>query len=297
MALQLGSRSVSAVARIVTGNGTGLGDKLPPVAPYRSLPAIMEFFREYGCNDTYSWGGGQPSRVPYTESRLKEYVATGQIPKIIEDALDPSHFEGSDHTPDRAAEYLNKTLHRDGYELRLVSKRWRLCRLGDNIVSAPTKTAHVVVDPTSRAFVEEQVAKCRAKLDGGDFDGAITNARTLIEAVLYGIEERLTGVKGEHADLSDLFRRVQKPLNLDPSNPKLSNTLRQVLTGFVSIVSGLAALRNSMSDAHGGRVKPERHHAVLAINGALTFADFLCETYAYQAAKGTLKPITSSAKP
>jgi len=293
----LSLRSISAIARIITGNGTGLQDKQPSVAPYRTMPATMEFFREYGCIDTYSWGGGQPSRVPYTERRLSEYSASGKIQSIIEDTLDPLHFDGTTFKPEVAAAYLCTVLDRDGFEMRIVGKRWRLHRLGESLVASPTKTADVVVDPISRAFVEEQVVKCRGKLDSGDYDGAITNARTLIEAVLYGIEERITGTKGEHADLGDLFKRIQKPLNLDPANPKLSNTLRQVLTGFVSVVNGLAALRNGMSDAHGGRVKPERHHAVLAINSAMTFTDFLCETFSYQVARGTLKPVVRPPRP
>lgn len=135
----------------------------------------------------------------------------------------------------------------------------------------------------SHAFIEDQIRKCDRKIFEGDYNGAITNARTLLEAVLLAIEEEATGTRTDYdGDLIRLFRRVQQLLILDPGRRDISDALRQVLSGLNSIVNGLAALRNSMSDAHATTAMAARRHAKLAVNSAKTAADFLIETFQEQ---------------
>ena len=132
-------------------------------------------------------------------------------------------------------------------------------------------------------FIKEQIEKCDKKIFEGDFDGAITNARSLLEGVLLNLEAELTENQPIYdGDLPKLYKRVQKFLNLDPSRKDISDTLKSVLGGFVAVISGISGLRNKMSDAHASTYKPERHHARLTVNAAKTVADFLYETYDYQ---------------
>ena len=75
----------------------------------------------------------------------------------------------------------------------------------------------------------------------GDYDGAITNAWVLVEAVLAAIEKEFDPNAPDYdGDLPKLYKRVQKHLNLSPENPKISNSLKQTLTGFISIIGGLS---------------------------------------------------------
>ena len=72
-----------------------------------------------------------------------------------------------------------------------------------------------------------------------------------------------------------------KNLNLVPDqhNEKI---FKQILNGYQSIVEGLGALRNKLSDSHGkriGSVKPASRHAELAVNLAGTMTVVLFETY------------------
>jgi hypothetical protein len=129
------------------------------------------------------------------------------------------------------------------------------------------------------------------KIETGDYSGAITNARSLIEAVCVKIELELDPQKaiGNDGDLVKMFNRVRKLLHLDPSRQDISDSLKQVLIGLSSIINGLAAMRNKMSDAHGVVYKPSRHHAKLAVNSAKTLADFLFDTMSYQIEKGIVK--------
>lgn len=97
-----------------------------------------------------------------------------------------------------------------------------------------------------------------------DYDGAITNARSLVEAVLAAIEKECEANPPAYdGDLPKLYKRVQKHLNLSPENPGINNSLKQTLTGFISIICGLSGLSNKMGDRHVREYKPAEHHAAL----------------------------------
>ncbi|MFZ4580558.1 MAG: abortive infection family protein [Myxococcota bacterium] len=144
-------------------------------------------------------------------------------------------------------------------------------------------------DPISHEFIRSQVTKCNAKLASGDYDGAITNARALIEGVLREMELRLDPTPPPtDGDLIKQYKRVQRLLHLDPASTGVGTPLQQVLTGLSSVVSGLAGLRNALSDAHVRSHRPGAHHARLVVNAAMTLANFLFDTFEYQRANGKL---------
>ena len=125
------------------------------------------------------------------------------------------------------------------------------------------------------------------KISLGDYDGAITNARSMVEAVLTAIEMEFDSDPPAYdGNLPKLYKRTQAHLNLSPDNPKISESLKQTLTGFTSIIQGLSGLSNKMGDRHVREYKPAQHHAVLIVNAAMTFSNFIFDTYAYQEQKG-----------
>jgi Abortive infection C-terminus len=146
----------------------------------------------------------------------------------------------------------------------------------------------------NQLFIDQQIKKCDRKLAENDFDGAITNARSLLEAVLSEVEQELSPQSPEpyDGDLVKLYKRVQKLLNLEPSRTDIAEPLKQVLGGLASIVSGLAALRNKMGDAHVRSYQPAKRHAVLVVNAAKTLAAFVVETKEHNVARGaSIKPL------
>lgn len=54
------------------------------------------------------------------------------------------------------------------------------------------------------------------------------------------------------------------------------------MRGFVSIISGLAGISNNSSDRHAQNYKPQKRHAILAVNTALVITQFFVETYKSQ---------------
>ncbi|MCK4998899.1 MAG: abortive infection family protein [Anaerohalosphaera sp.] len=114
-----------------------------------------------------------------------------------------------------------------------------------------------------------------------DPEGAITSARTLLEAVCKHILEEENISYQNKDDLPKLYSIVAKHLNLSPSQ-HTEELFKQILGGCHSVVQGLGALRNSLSDAHArGKTgaRPLPRHAELAVNLAGTMATFILSTW------------------
>ena len=113
-----------------------------------------------------------------------------------------------------------------------------------------------------------------------DPEDAITAARALVETVGKAVLADLGKPVDDKWDLPDLYKRVAMELKLDPVLHEV--VFRQTLQGLVSVVQGLAELRNKLGDAHGkgrGAVRAKPRHARLAAGAAMTIAAFVVETF------------------
>jgi hypothetical protein len=151
--------------------------------------------------------------------------------------------------------------------------------------------SYSILDASISSVVSTYVEACESeevreswsksiKRVSSDFDGAITSARTLVESVCrYVLEELGTSLPAD-AGMGQLYKAAVKSLQLDiatDSHP----AVRQILGGCSGVVSGLAELRNTFSDAHGKGargLKPARRHAELAVLTAGATSGFLLAT-------------------
>lgn len=114
-----------------------------------------------------------------------------------------------------------------------------------------------------------------------DPDGAITLSRTLLEAICKHVLDDKGIIYDGRADLPVLYRATATSLKIAPSQ-QTEDIMKRVLGGCQSIVEGIGALRNQMSDAHArGKTGtgPELRHAELAVNLAGTMASYLLATW------------------
>jgi len=127
--------------------------------------------------------------------------------------------------------------------------------------------------------VEKEYSKCfeRSKQDP---EGAITSARSLLESVckhiLDGAGEEYKGKE----ELQDLYKKAARMIRLAPEQHK-EQVFKQTLQGCISVVEGLASMRNAYSDSHGKSkhvVIPKERHAKLAIGLACSMALFLLQS-------------------
>ncbi|QEM12957.1 abortive infection family protein [Mucilaginibacter rubeus] len=133
-------------------------------------------------------------------------------------------------------------------------------------------------------FIHQQIKKCNNKIAEKDFDGAVTNARSLIESVSLFIVENIKKEKVEYdGNLIKLYKQVALLLKMSPGDYEDSN-LKQILSGVFSIINGVSSLRNDYSDAHGlapskTSYKIDERHAILTINLSKTISEYLFLSY------------------
>ncbi|MCK5127382.1 MAG: abortive infection family protein [candidate division Zixibacteria bacterium] len=276
--MKLSKRSITALRKVINGDDGEF-------SIYRSGPILIDLFSEHGFEDSYR--EGFPSRWYYTEECLNKINGSSEIDKLICNVLHPANFIDVKNWDKKEISYLNEYLKYDGYEIEINGKIVNILKKTEG--SVELKPDQKGIDDVNYEFIVEQIDKCKRKLEMRDYDGAITNARSLLETVLLDIHFRIKGEKPEYdGNLPKLYKTAHKMLNLDPSKKDLEDCLKQILSGLISIVSGTAGASNKLGDRHARKYKPARHHAVLSVNATMTAVNFLWDTFRYQKEKGTL---------
>lgn len=136
------------------------------------------------------------------------------------------------------------------------------------------------LDRISFDYIHQQIKKCNEKIAEKDFDGAVTNARTLIESIcLFILEAKLKEKHTYDGNLLKLYKLVATTLRMSPGDYDDEN-LKQILSGVFSIVNGVSGLRNKYSDSHGSsplnsNYKIDDRHAILTVNLSKTIGEYL----------------------
>jgi hypothetical protein len=161
---------------------------------------------------------------------------------------------------------------------------WEEFRPVLDALEAPGSPADEVVSDILSRFDAENVHRVWSRAlerRAEDPAGAITSARTLLETVCKHILDESGATYEDDADLPKLYRLTADVLQLGPTQQS-EDIFKRIFGGCQTVVEGLGALRNKLSDAHGkGKVpaKPELRHAELAVNLAGAMATFLVETW------------------
>lgn len=282
--MKLKFNTLDALTKIINGEIEG--------TIYKTGPKIIKFFNELYENWTYQDDFAGLSRGSFTERTLNGYNDTEKIRAVIVLALDVCFFQDSDNklsheevveNQKKVIDFLNTRLLRDGYKAEtLEDGSVRILTTKNHIVQIGGENQIAII---SNDFISSQQTKCSEKISVNDFEGAITNARSLIEAILCEIHIEITGQEASSkGDLVKLYKSVRPLLNLT-SDKKADDSFNKIFSGFSSIISGLAEISNTMSDRHNRKYKPSKRHALLAVNLSFSFTSFLVDSYSYRKEK------------
>ena len=111
----------------------------------------------------------------------------------------------------------------------------------------------------------------------GNFDSAITKARTMLEEVFCYVIEKKDEKPSDSGDIGKLYNQVKQLYHMH-QNKDMDKRINGLLSGLEKILSAIAEMRNIGSDSHGvgaRRINISEHHAYLFINSAITMADFI----------------------
>lgn len=258
--MKLSSRTIEVLVKFILGEHPGL--------EYKKGKEIVKFFN-YCLGEDKIYSKDFPSRSEYTESELKRLNGSDNMIKVVQEACDPTYCDS--YLADVIA-YLNQFLTKDGYVAKILFDEYRtyikVSCFHSELVDFPNKTI-------KSEFIKEQIDKCNSKIRINDLDGAITNARSLLEAVM---EHIIKGLGHEipkyDGNLLKLYKSLKEHLNLDP-NKDMDDLFKQIASGLISCITGVAGISNKTSDRHCRKYKPLPHHAGLAVNSAFTICKFL----------------------
>lgn len=226
--------------------------------------------------------GGTANPNEYKELRerlIYNSVIKDHLPRFLKTCRTPGEFWG--YIKEQASTYQGRRDHlRDEFDpvLTLLEQMEQEALHKspiDELVSTTIK------ESINYEYIQKtwQKALDRRKEDP---EGAITMARSLIETTCKHIMDEANHPYDDKVELPQLYKEVQSVLNLAPSE-HTEQIFKMILSGCVSVITGLGSLRNKLSDSHGkGQYtsKPSARHAQLAVNLSGTMAEFLILTWA-----------------
>jgi hypothetical protein len=184
---------------------------------------------------------------------------------------------------------INEHLVKDGWELReQMAISGRPVFAAARVVEVNAHTAEavkVVTQSIDAEYVSRQVTRMQSAL-GSVPDVAIGTAKEFVETICKTIlrERGLTLEPNEK--MPRLVKQVAASLDLIPKeisgHPKVTETVKRLLSNLGTVSDGLAELRNLHGTGHGkdaSTVGLELRHARLAVGAATTLAVFLWECH------------------
>lgn len=238
--------------------------------PYLTGPKLVDFYNECGFDDIY--GEGFPSRWRYSTDKIIESNGKTLLKNVLEEFVDPRRYGGDEEYVEIIVSDINPLIKYDGFALIKKGEVYKISDIQGNFIESET------VSGIDHEFVSEQIQKCQQKIALDDFNGAITNSRTLCEAVLIYVIETIekSEVKND-GNVINLWKRAKKALKIDLDKKEIPDFVFQILTGLDTSLNGLAGLSNNAGDRHANKFKTKKHHAKLAVNSTMTFCDFLID--------------------
>ncbi len=211
-------------------------------------------------------------RITNKDERLSPLDVLGRlIEHYMEEPLDPENQWDREKIQDR--ERIAKLLAQ--CEFQYVTGGKIVGALG-----APSRTLEEFIKEGDAASLDVEFNRALSNVDVNPRE-AVSAASNILESVckVYIEEEGLE--LPARQDLRPVWTLVRKHLGFDPSAVE-DQDLQQILSGLISIVDGISALRTHASSAHGAGKKSyklEPRHARLAIHSAHTVTLFILESW------------------
>ncbi|UYQ73464.1 abortive infection family protein [Pelagibacterium flavum] len=279
MRIDISGHTIEALAQVISGGPSGFGE---PIGIYRTAYELKSWFAAFGLDLDEG-----PSRVSSVRSTLSRVFLSHWddelSQRIIERAADPRDFLGDPVRQRAVVDHLNERLEFDGLKLEFDGKRVRLVELEQHsgAVVALTEKVEAIGFDTVKRDVDRALAAATS-----DPEDAVTAACSIVESVCRSILVDLQGGLPAKRDLSGLYRAVQEPLGLSPTKDgipdEIAEDVRNALSGLVTAVRSIGALRTHGGDAHGrekGFRRVDTRIARLAVYSASAIALFLIETW------------------
>ena len=260
-------------------------DSYPISMPYMSGSDLCELSNRFGLQIEYPFGGGALSRWQYMQNLIEYCIDKDKCSELLTYLFSKERFTDSlrDHTASAAAAAYNvyvKTIVEKINGILFFRDLELVCINGKFVVKESADAVEVKtpqLNNVTRDYIRELAERANRDVKNGDYDSAVTKARTLLEETFCYVLEYKEITPSKKGNLRELYNQVKKEYNLH-DDQNTDKRIAMIFQGLNKIVDGISELRNSNSDAHGvgqARVQLKEHHAQLAVNACATMADFI----------------------
>lgn len=253
--------------------------------PYLSGKKLCELSTLFGFPVKYDFKGITLSRWQYLYNLIEYCIQNDKCPKLLSHMFSKKQFAGmlSGHAADviekaqkrivaEVIQQINGLLYFGENELIVNGNLFMIRKIGSKVeVTVP------IIETIDIDYIKTISSRAIQEVDQGNYDSAITKARTLLEEIFCYVIEKKGETLLARGSIAKLYKQVGKlyKMHTDKETDRRINTL---LSGLNNIVSSIAEMRNKASDAHGvgsNRIAISEHHARLIVNASMTLADFI----------------------
>ena len=249
--------------------------------PYQSGPKLVEVLNKFGIDASYD----SSSRWMYVEVLLEHCIENNRVSDMLSYFFGLERFQKdfSGLTQEEikrrhaaivegAMAATNSILFFGGHELRCFGNNYVIVSVDDvPEMSIPS------INTIDRSYIKDMANRAQEDIILGNFDSALTKARTLLEEVFCWAIERKGEQPSSSGDAGNLFSQVKCLYNIH-ADRTMDRRICDLVNGLNKIVDSIGQMRNKQGDAHGvgaSRVNIEDYHARLAVNAAANVADFV----------------------
>ena len=171
-----------------------------------------------------------------------------------------------------------------------ILNRYNLTYISGGIISdessAPSKSLAAFIKGKDIPAIDAEFNRALANVNIDPREAVSASCNILESIFKYYIEDK-TLIMPQKQDIKNVWKVVREDIGFNPSIVQ-DDDLKKILTGILSVVDGIGALRTHASSAHGqGRkiYKLQPRHARLVIHSSHTIALFILETWDENRAK------------
>ena len=251
--------------------------------PYLSGLDLCDLSTLFGLHVTYKWGGTNLSRWQYFDNLIEYCIQQDKCSQLLSYMFSKEQFAEmlSGHAADvieraykqivtEVIQQINGLLYFGGNELATIGNQFVIRKIGAKVeVTVPQ------IKMIDRDYIKDISGRAMQDVEQGNYDSAITKARTLLEETFCYVIEKKDEVPLSSGNIANLYKQVRRLYNMH-TDSHIDRRINTLLSGLNSIISSIAEMRNKDSDAHGvgaNRISIAEHHARLFVNASMTFSN------------------------
>ena len=254
--------------------------------PYLSGPDLCNLSALFGLSQTYACGSSALSRWAYLDNLLEYAIEKNKMSQLLSYMFSKENFAKSlsnlksveeietthKYIVEKVIEHINSKLYFGGYRVIQNGKNFSIMEINSEVeIETPTLK---IIDNEYIKSISERALK---DIQEGNFDSAITKARTILEETFCYVIEKKNEEPSDSGDIGKLYKQVKALYNMH-TDGNMDKIINRLLSGLENIVQGIAEMRNNGSDSHGlgnKRINISTYHARLVVNSATIMSEFI----------------------